>query len=197
MLDSLDQYLASEQGNANQVSQSDTQSAQAADDSQASQGSEAQNSNQQDTKDGSPSGQDQSSQGKDGQSPNSQGKGNTQSASQREAVERSLGEVANQVASQLQSQRLANRAAAKQRNQNSKKREGQPSSGEPDDSGRTENQPTGNSALPNVMLDKGIEWGRLREQRAEQVIEGKREFLDPEFSDAIRAYYRALGKQSK
>jgi hypothetical protein len=47
------------------------------------------------------------------------------------------------------------------------------------------------------MLDKGIEWGRLREQRAEQVIEGKREFLDPEFSDAIRAYYRALGKQGK
>ena len=197
MLDSLDQYLSSEEGNANQASQSEPQSAQAADDSQASQGSEAQNSNQQDTKDGSPSGQDPSSQGKDGQSPNSQGKGNPQSASQREAVERSLGEVANQVASQLQSQRLANRAAAKQRNQNSKKREGQPSSGEPDDSGRTENQPTGNSALPNVMLDKGIEWGRLREQRAEQVIEGKREFLDPEFSDAIRAYYRALGKQSK
>jgi len=49
--------------------------------------------------------------------------------------------------------------------------------------------------LPNVMLDKGMEWGKLREQRAEQVIEGKREFLDPEFGDAIRAYYRALGKQ--
>ena len=67
---------------------------------------------------------------------------------------------------------------------------------ESDDSGRTENEPTGNSALPKSMLDKGIEWGRLREQRAEQVIEGKREFLDPEFGEAIRAYYRALGKQA-
>jgi hypothetical protein len=197
MLDSLDQYLASEQGNADQASASDPQSGQAGDDSQTAKSGEAQNSNPQDSKDASPSGQEPSNQGKDGQSPKSQGKGDSQSASQREAIERSLGEVANQVASQLQSQRLANRAAAKQRNQNSKKREGQPSTGEPDDSGRTENQPTGNSALPNVMLDKGIEWGRLREQRAEQVIEGKREFLDPEFSDAIRAYYRALGKQSK
>jgi len=197
MLDSLDQYLASEQGNAEQMSASDPQSGQTGDDSQTAKSGEAQNSNPQDSKDASPSGQQPSNQGKDGKSSNSQGKGDSQSASQREAVERSLGEVANQVASQLQSQRLANRAAAKQRNQNSKKREGQPSSGEPDDSGRTENQPTGNSALPNVMLDKGIEWGRLREQRAEQVIEGKREFLDPEFSDAIRAYYRALGKQSK
>ena len=197
MLDSLDQYLASEQGNAEQMSASDPQSGQTEDDSQTAKSGEAQNSNPQDSKDASPSGQQPSNQGKDGKSSNSQGKVDSQSASQREAVERSLGEVANQVASQLQSQRLANRAAAKQRNQNSKKREGQPSSGEPDDSGRTENQPTGNSALPNVMLDKGIEWGRLREQRAEQVIEGKREFLDPEFSDAIRAYYRALGKQSK
>lgn len=108
--------------------------------------------------------------------------------------EKALSDAANQIASQLQSQRLANRNAAKQRSQSAKKPSSQNSS-EPDDTGRTEDQPVGNSLLPNVMLDKGMEWGKLREQRAEQVIEGKREFLDPEFGDAIRAYYRALGKQ--
>ncbi|MCY3004901.1 MAG: hypothetical protein NTV29_02870 [Planctomycetota bacterium] len=108
--------------------------------------------------------------------------------------EKALASAADQIASQLQSQRMANRNAAKQRSQSAKKPNGE-SSAEPDDTGRTENQPVGNSSLPNVMLDKGMEWGRLRQQRAEQVIEGKREFLDPEFGDAIRAYYRALGKQ--
>ena len=108
--------------------------------------------------------------------------------------EKALASAADQIASQLQNQRMANRNAAKQRSQSAKKPNGE-SSAEPDDTGLTENQPVGNSALPNVMLDKGMEWGRLRQQRAEQVIEGKREFLDPEFGDAIRAYYRALGKQ--
>jgi len=192
MLDSLDQYLAGEQPGANEMPSSESPSPSG--DPNAQQPGNAEGKSQ--SQSGPEAGQEKPS----GQQPdgkNSSQTGNSQTQAQREAVERSLADAVNQVTSQLQSQRLANRAAAKQRNQNAKKREGQPSSGEPDDSGRTENQPVGNSVLPNVMLDKGIEWGRLREQRAEQVIEGKREFLDPEFSDAIRAYYRALGKQGK
>jgi hypothetical protein len=123
-----------------------------------------------------------------------QNSSNPSSSQAKSGSEKALADAANQIASQLQSQRLANRNAAKQRSQNAKKQSSQNSS-EPDDTGRTEDQPVGNSLIPNVMLDKGTQWGKLREQRAEQVIEGKREFLDPEFGDAIRAYYRALGKQ--
>ncbi|MFM8399985.1 MAG: hypothetical protein ACKOAH_19330, partial [Pirellula sp.] len=119
---------------------------------------------------------------------------NPSNSQAKSGTEKALADAANQIASQLQSQRLANRNAAKQRNQNAKKQSSQNAS-EPDDTGRTEDQPVGNSMIPNVMVDKGTQWGKLREQRAEQVIEGKREFLDPEFGDAIRAYYRALGKQ--
>ncbi len=192
MLDSLDQYLAGEQPGANEMPSSESPSPSG--DPNAQQAASTEGKSQ------TPSGQEAGQENPAGQQ--TEGKsntqqGNSQTQAQREAVERSLADAVNQVTSQLQSQRLANRAAAKQRNQNAKKREGQPSSGEPDDAGRTENQPVGNSVLPNVMLDKGVEWGRLREQRAEQVIEGKREFLDPEFSEAIRAYYRALGKQGK
>jgi hypothetical protein len=106
-----------------------------------------------------------------------------------------LKESADEIASRLQSERLANREAAKQRSNNSKKRPGEPG-GQPDDRGITQNPPTGNSALPKAILDEGNNWGRLREKRADDLTEGRREVFDPEFSDAIRAYYRALGKQS-
>ena len=48
--------------------------------------------------------------------------------------------------------------------------------------------------LPNRTLELNRDWGQLREQRAEDVIEGNRDEFDPEFSDAIQAYYRAVGK---
>jgi hypothetical protein len=90
---------------------------------------------------------------------------------------------------------LANRQANKQKSASSKKPSSQPG-GQPDDKGMTRGQPTGNSALPPALLEAGNQWGRLREKRADDVIEGRREIYDPEFSDAIRAYYRALGKQA-
>ncbi len=111
------------------------------------------------------------------------------------AVQDALREAAEQVSSQLQNERLANRQANKQKSASSKKPSSQPG-GQPDDKGMTRGQPTGNSALPPALLEAGNQWGRLREKRADDVIEGRREIYDPEFSDAIRAYYRALGKQA-
>lgn len=181
MLDALDQQLAGSE----QQQGSDPANSQANSQSDADGKSEQAGKSQE--------GKPQEGNKSDAAGPNPQ-ESNQTNARDKSGSQKALAAAADQIASQLQSQRMANRNAAKQRSQSSKKPNGE-SSAEPDDTGRTENQPVGNSALPNVMLDKGMEWGRLRQQRAEQVIEGKREFLDPEFGDAIRAYYRALGKQ--
>ena len=181
MLDALDQQLAGseqQQGSDPANSQANSQSNADGKSEQAGKGQE---------------GKPQEGNKSDAAGPNPQ-ESNQADAGDKSGSQKALASAADQIASQLQSQRMANRNAAKQRSQGAKKPNGE-ASAEPDDTGRTENQPVGNSALPNVMLDKGMEWGRLRQQRAEQVIEGKREFLDPEFGDAIRAYYRALGKQ--
>ena len=181
MLDALDQQLAGSE----QQQGSDPANSQANSQSNADGKSEQAGKSQE--------GKPQEGNKGDAAGPNPQ-ESNQADAGDKSGSQKALASAADQIASQLQSQRMANRNAAKQRSQGAKKPNGE-TSAEPDDTGRTENQPVGNSALPNVMLDKGMEWGRLRQQRAEQVIEGKREFLDPEFGDAIRAYYRALGKQ--
>ena len=181
MLDALDQQLAGSE----QQQGSDSANSQANSQSNADGKSEQAGKSQE--------GKPQEGNKSDAAGPNPQ-ESNQADAGDKSGSQKALAAAADQIASQLQSQRMANRNAAKQRSQGAKKPNGE-ASAEPDDTGRTENQPVGNSALPNVMLDKGMEWGRLRQQRAEQVIEGKREFLDPEFGDAIRAYYRALGKQ--
>ncbi|XZE32964.1 hypothetical protein SH501x_003735 [Pirellulaceae bacterium SH501] len=46
--------------------------------------------------------------------------------------------------------------------------------------------------LPSTVKRMDRDWGRLRQQKAEQVLEGTRETFDPEFDAAIRAYYQAI-----
>lgn len=41
------------------------------------------------------------------------------------------------------------------------------------------------------------DWGKLRRQSAEDVLEGKREIFDPEYDEAIQAYYRILGESRR
>lgn len=50
--------------------------------------------------------------------------------------------------------------------------------------------------LPSTVKGKNRDWGRLRTQKAEQVLEGTRETFDPEFDAAIRAYYQAIATPS-
>lgn len=109
------------------------------------------------------------------------------------AVQDALRESAEQVASQLQNERLAQRQKSRDKSNAPKRPSTQPG-GQPNDDGNTRGQPTGNSSLPAVSLEVGSDWGRLREKRADDVTEGRREIYDPEFSDAIRAYYRALAR---
>jgi hypothetical protein len=47
--------------------------------------------------------------------------------------------------------------------------------------------------LPNSQSSNDRDWGKLRTQRAVDVKEGTRESFDPEFDQAIRAYYQAIG----
>jgi len=53
----------------------------------------------------------------------------------------------------------------------------------------------GNFVLPGMTRVPNGDWGKLRAQRAEDAVEGRRDDFDPEFSDAIRAYYKALGNR--
>ncbi len=48
-------------------------------------------------------------------------------------------------------------------------------------------------SLPNSQSTSDRDWGKLRTQRAVDVKEGTRESFDPEFDQAIRAYYQAIG----
>jgi len=179
MLDQLDQQLNSNEGSSDSGSQPSPEG--------ATESHKPSANNPTDGDSGKPTPNNEGSKPNSGNQ--SQGKPSSQS------VQDALKESADEIASRLQSERLANREAAKQRSSNAKKRPGEPG-GQPDDRGITQNPPTGNSALPKAVLDAGSNWGRLREKRADDLTEGRREVFDPEFSDAIRAYYRALGKQS-
>ncbi len=39
------------------------------------------------------------------------------------------------------------------------------------------------------------DWEKLRDQRAENAVEVRRDDYDPEFSEAIRAYFQSLGNR--
>jgi len=49
--------------------------------------------------------------------------------------------------------------------------------------------------LPGLTRVPSHDWGKLRDQRAEDAVEGRRDEFDPEFSEAIKAYYKALGNR--
>jgi hypothetical protein len=104
-------------------------------------------------------------------------------------------DAANEIAAQLQNERLARRQNASLSQRGGKNASSSRTGGQPDDSGRTANPSVGNSRLPAVPNLPGQDWGLLREQRAEDVTQGRRDAIDPEFSDAIRAYFRALGQR--
>jgi hypothetical protein len=46
--------------------------------------------------------------------------------------------------------------------------------------------------LPDRDSESKGEWGKLRKQAAEQNLEGSREAFDPDFDQAIQAYFRTL-----
>ncbi|MBU6172388.1 MAG: hypothetical protein KGQ60_01205, partial [Planctomycetes bacterium] len=51
--------------------------------------------------------------------------------------------------------------------------------------------------MNNESVEHLRDWGKLRRQSAEDVLEGKREIFDPEYDEAIQAYYRILGESRR
>jgi hypothetical protein len=186
MLDSLDQQL-----NAGTLSEGT--GAQSSDESAKNSGNEP-STEQSKTGDASPGSAD----GKpNDEQRDAQGGKPSSSRSDAKSVSDAMRDSADQVASQLQNERLANREAAKQKKDAASRKQPGQNGGRPNDRGVTQNPPTGNSALPKVLFESGNDWGRLRDKRADDLIEGRREIYDPEFSEAIRAYYRALGNPTQ
>lgn len=53
----------------------------------------------------------------------------------------------------------------------------------------------GEFVLPGMTRVPNRDWGKLRDQRTQDAVEGRRDEYDPEFEEAIHAYYRALGNR--
>ena len=118
------------------------------------------------------------------------GKGNMSSARQS-AIESS----AQQLASEMNQSRMEqlNRNPGGQtylRNQKGAQSGGEGTRG-PNPMEKAEDYSLPNS-LPNSQSTSDRDWGKLRTQRAVDVKEGTRESFDPEFDQAIRAYYQAI-----
>jgi hypothetical protein len=199
LLDSLDQQLNGRNGAPNDSGQSGRSDAS----DSSSEGQQGQNSQSQPTGQDSPSpsslNQDTKPQNGEGQR-ESDGVGRDATQSKPRGNERlrdALRESADEIAARLQNERLSKARNRARDSRNSKNTNRSSSTSEPDDQGRTQNAPTGDSRLPAVVNRLGQDWGSLRDQRAEDVTQGKRDAFDPEYSDAIRAYFRALGERKK
>lgn len=199
LLDSLDQQLNGRNGAPNDSGQSGRSDAS----DSSSEGQQGQNSQSQPTGQDSPSpsslNQDTKPQNGEGQR-ESDGVGRDTAQSKSRGNERlrdALRESADEIAARLQNERLAKARNRARDSRSSKNTSRSASATEPDDQGRTQNAPAGDSRLPAVVNRLGQDWGSLREQRAEDVTQGKRDVFDPEYSDAIRAYFRALGERKK
>ncbi len=199
LLDSLDQQLNGRNDEPNDSGQSSRSDAS----DSPSEGQQGQNSQSQ------PTGQESqvpSSSNQDAKSQEGKGQRESDGSGRDAAPSKSLGnerlrealrESADEIAARLQNERLAKARNRERESRSSKNTSRSSSATAPDDQGRTQNAPTGDSRLPSITSRLGQDWGSLREQRAEDVTQGKREAFDPEYSDAIRAYFRALGERSK
>lgn len=169
-LDELDRKLNSMSGNQNQ-SQSEMQSSSEGN----SQGQDSQNA-------------DADKSGKEEDNRNGS----------RSRPDSSLQSAANQLAGKMNQERMSMRES--ESNSNSKSDKNNSSKDSNQASAKPGKAKVFDSAKNPFTLperSKGIdrEWGRLRNQRADDVIEGRREEYDPEYSAAIKAYYKGLGKK--
>ncbi len=115
----------------------------------------------------------------------------------RSTFEDSLRASADQLAGNMNQDRLSQRNAKQQ----AKSKLGNDSLGKQSKGatpGRDLAKPElgGTFNLPGMAKETPRDWGKLRSQRAEDVVEGYRDEFDPEFSQAIQAYYRAMSDKA-
>ena len=108
-----------------------------------------------------------------------------------DSVKASAGKLASSMSQQRLEQRSASQSNENSRNESRRKRSqssfpgGDLSSFESD----------GELILPGMTRLPNHDWGKLRNQRAEDAVEGRRDEYDPEFSRSIQAYFKAIGNQ--
>lgn len=112
-----------------------------------------------------------------------------------DSMQSSLRSAANELSSRMSQQRNRQMKATGQNQSSSQQSVAGQSSRASSVSGQTTaDQRTGFDAyfMPDRDSDTRSEWGKLRKQAAEQNLEGSREVFDPDFDQAIQAYFRSL-----
>lgn len=129
------------------------------------------------------------SEGQQGEGADKQGDRNGAQSSFQDSVRNS----ADKLSGAMNQDRLSQRSASNQA-QNSSSKESSQSRSNKQGRGMA-SQESGTFVLPGRSKEPSRDWGNLREQRAEDVIEGRRDEYDPEFVEAIKAYFKAMGSR--
>jgi hypothetical protein len=112
----------------------------------------------------------------------------------RSAFRDAMKSTAEKLAGQMGRGRLAQRAEMEDRMNARNAQSGQKGTGDPEDR-EFANFEGDDFALPGFSRVPNRDWGKLRDQRALDAVEGRRDEFDPEFEEAIQAYYRGLSKR--
>lgn len=114
------------------------------------------------------------------------------------SMQDSIRQSADQLANSMNQERLDQRSNSQQaKSKSANKSKSARTQGKPSlatESGEDWGAPTVVGGLPERGFETNREWGQLREQSAEDVVEGNRDEFDPEYNEAIQAYYRAISK---
>lgn len=113
------------------------------------------------------------------------------SATQAAAAQRSLSNLAQAARSQ-QAQMAAARTRAQQQAALSGNPSSQPPEGEPEYDGQSD----AFTVLP-INRDEENEWGKLREQAAEDLTKGRREKVSEEYRKSVETYFRVLAERAR
>ncbi len=119
----------------------------------------------------------------------------SESAAGGNPVDSSLRNAANQIASRMNQQRSQKMQASNQSRSSSQQSNSNQSKQAASSTGSmSEDQRTDFDSyfLPDRDSESKGDWGKLRKQAAEQNLEGSREAFDPDFDQAIQAYFRTL-----
>ena len=113
----------------------------------------------------------------------------------RSALKDSVKSSAEKLAGSMGQERLAQRNANQSQKSSRNESQGKQSRASRPGSDLSQLEKAGEFTLPNMTRAPSRDWGKLRDQRSEDAVEGRRDEFDPEFSEAIKAYYKALGNR--
>ena len=102
---------------------------------------------------------------------------------------------AEKLSNSMGQERLAQRSESQSQSTSREQARGSRLQGNKSRNSRLQTEKSADFRLPSASRGPGRDWGKLRDQRVEDAVEGQRDEFDPEFSQAIQAYYKALGNQ--